>query len=106
MEKQYVEKRDNAYWITGTRVSLDSVVYAFLEGLSAETIITDCFPVLTLEQVFGALAFYLGNRAEIDAYLHNGEVEFESLRQASRKADPQFYEKLIQARRLSQMSRQ
>lgn len=49
MEKEYVERRDEGYWIAGTRVSLDSVVFAFLDGLSPETIAAECFPVLTLE---------------------------------------------------------
>jgi uncharacterized protein (DUF433 family) len=44
------------------------VVYAFLEGLSPESI-ADSFDTLTLEEVYGALAFYLGHRDEIDAYL-------------------------------------
>ena len=52
---EYIEQRDGGYWISGTRVSLDSIVYRFLEGLSAESIRTDCFPVLTLEQVYGAI---------------------------------------------------
>lgn len=38
MENQYVEKRDKGYWIVGTRVLLDSVVLAFLDGISPETI--------------------------------------------------------------------
>lgn len=54
MAKDYVEQRDEAYWIVGTRVSLDSVVYAFLEGLSPESIV-DSFDTLTLEEVYGAL---------------------------------------------------
>ncbi len=29
MDKAYVEKRDGGYWIKGTRISLDSIVYAF-----------------------------------------------------------------------------
>ena len=32
MAKQYVEQREDVYWVAGTRVSLDSIVYAFLEG--------------------------------------------------------------------------
>ncbi len=64
----YIEQRDNGYWILGTRVSLDSVVYRFLEGLSPETIQADCFPTLTLDQVYGAdedyEAFRQRNRAE------------------------------------------
>jgi len=99
MDQQYVEKRDEGYWVTGTRVSLDSVVFAFLDGLSAETIVAECFPVLTLEQVYGAVTYYLAHRGEIDEYLRMADAEFEALRQATRSADPQFYEKLMQARR-------
>lgn len=105
MEKQYVENRDEGYWVAGTRVSLDSIIFAFLDGLSPETIVAECFPVLTLEQVYGAITYYLAHRDEIDAYLQKAEAEFEALRQATRKADPQFYEKLIQARRQLQMTR-
>lgn len=104
MEKEYVERRDEGYWIAGTRVSLDSVVFAFLDGMSPETIAAECFPVLTLEQVFGAITYYLAHRAEIDEYLKNAGEEFESLRQATRDADPQFHAKLIKARREALMS--
>ena len=104
MENQYVEKRGQGYWIVGTRVSLDSVVFAFLDGLSPETIASECFPVLTLEQVFGAITYYLGHRIEIDEYLKDTDEQFESLRQATRDADPQFHEKLMKARRESLMS--
>ena len=105
MSKQYVEKRGGGYWIAGTRVSLDSVVFAFLDGFSPETIATECFPVLTLEQVFGGITYYLAHRAQIDEYLKNTDNEFESLRQATRSADPEFHAKLVKARRESLTSR-
>src|SRR3954447_20957820 len=99
MGKQYVEKRNGGYWIAGTRISLDSLVAAFLEGLSPEAIVTDCFPSITLEQAYGALAYYLAHRAEIDAYLQQAEVEFEALRQATHMAAPPFSARLAEARR-------
>src|SRR5688500_12986910 len=77
MAKEYVEYRDGGYWIAGTRVSLDSVVYAFLDGLSPESVM-ESFDTITLEEVYGALAFYLGHRKEIDAYLRQSEVEFDA----------------------------
>ena len=101
MEHEYVEKRDGGYWIARTRVSLDSVVLAFLDGLSPETIAAECFPVLTLEQIFGAITYYLAHRAEIAEYLKNADEQFELLLQATREADPQFHAKLIKARRES-----
>ena len=101
MSNQYVEQRDEGYWVAGTRVSLDSIVYAFLDGQTAESI-AQSFPVLTLEQVYGAIAFYLANRSEIDIYLTQVSVSFEALRQAARDADPMFYQKLADARRQRQ----
>jgi uncharacterized protein (DUF433 family) len=93
----YVSLREGAYWVTGTRVSLDSIVYQFREGQSAEGIAAD-FPVLSLEQVYGAIAYYLGHREEIDAYLREGEAQFEREREEERRADPEFYRRLAAAR--------
>jgi len=86
MIKQYVEKRDGGYWIVASRISLDSVVCAFLGGQSAESI-AQSFPVITHEQVYGAIAFYLCNRSDIDAYLAQAKREYEAMRQAARDAD-------------------
>ncbi|HET6628996.1 MAG TPA: DUF433 domain-containing protein [Woeseiaceae bacterium] len=98
MAHQYVAKSEDAYRLTGTRVPLDSIVYAFLRGQTAESI-AQSFPVLTLEQVYGALTFYLANRSEVDGYLERSEAEFEALRRAAREKDPMFYKKLADARR-------
>jgi uncharacterized protein (DUF433 family) len=65
MSTEYVQKQHDVYQITGTRVSLASIVYAWWAGQSAQTI-AQSFPVLTLEQVYGAIAFYLAHREEID----------------------------------------
>jgi hypothetical protein len=47
---------------------LDSVVVAFQQGESAETI-QQQYPSLTLEEVYGAITYYLGHQDEVDAYL-------------------------------------
>ncbi|MGA2065449.1 MAG: DUF433 domain-containing protein [Thermoguttaceae bacterium] len=102
MENIYVERHDGGYWVGGTRVSLDSVVLAFLQGLSPEAIASECFPALTLEQVYGAIAYYLAHRPEIDAYLKQADAEFDALREALRSDDPDFARKLAEARRQMQ----
>ena len=79
-------------------MSLDSIVYAFLGGQTAETN-AQAFPSLTLEQVYGALTFYLGHRLEVDAYLSAQREDFESKRAAALTADPMFYQKLAASRR-------
>jgi uncharacterized protein (DUF433 family) len=91
--KQYIEQRDNGYWIEGTRISLDSVVYSFLNGESPESIAQN-FPLLSLEQVYGAITFYLANRVMVDAYLENGEADFRQLQQSFREKSPLLYQKL------------
>jgi uncharacterized protein (DUF433 family) len=95
--KSYIEYRNDAYWIEGTRVSLDSIVYAFRQGLSPESIVQS-FPLLTLEQVYGAIAFYLANRAEIDAYLTTEEAAFVAMPQPLQTIDPVLYNKLMAAK--------
>jgi len=98
MKDKYVIRLDNgAYRITDTRVSLDSIVYAYKRGELAETI-RQSFPSLTLAQVHGAIAFYLSHRELIDEYLRESEVEYERLRQESRLKDPQFYARLEEIR--------
>jgi uncharacterized protein (DUF433 family) len=94
MSKEYVTKTQGAYRISDTRVSLDSVVSAFLNGQSPESIV-DSFPSLNLEQIYGAIAFYLANRAEVDDYLRKGEEEFAALSQKLRDTNPLLYQKLI-----------
>lgn len=93
----YVRKRDGVYRIARTRVALDSVIYAFLDGQSAESI-AQSFPALTLEQVYGAIAYYLAQRDDIDSYLKMRQAEFETHRQQARQRDPMFYQKLTDAR--------
>src|SRR5258706_194914 len=98
MTKEYVEEREGGYFLVGARVSLDSVVYSFLRGESPEGIV-DSFPALTLEQVFGALSFYLANRDSVDHYLSEGKQEFLVLREQSRQANPALHARLADARR-------
>ena len=104
MSKQYVEERDQGYWVKGTRVSLASIVYAFLHGQTAESI-AQSFPVLQLEQVYGAIAYYLANRAAVDAYLGEPRWITRQCGRPTRDADPAFYQKLADARRERQASR-
>lgn len=91
--KQYIEYRDQGYWVEGTRISLASIVYAFVNGESPESMAQN-FPLLSLEQVYGAITFYLANRELIDAYLQEGEEEFKKLQQAFRENNALLYQKL------------
>jgi uncharacterized protein (DUF433 family) len=90
MDDPYIEMRNGGYYVRGHRVSLDSVVYDWLAGRTPEEICED-FPTLTLTEVYGAIAYYLGHREEIDQYLKEWEAKYEEQRAAAQAADPERY---------------
>jgi uncharacterized protein (DUF433 family) len=100
MARGYVERREAGYYLIGSRVSLDSIVYEFLRGESPEGIV-QAFPSLSLERVFGAILFYLADRAAVETYLRQGEARFDELASASREANPLLYAKLEAAKNVA-----
>ena len=56
------------------------VVAAFHQGHSAETI-TQQYPALSLEEVYGAIAHYLANRDDVDQYLRRQDEVWKQLRE-------------------------
>ena len=102
MSGEYVRLIEGQYLVGATRVSLDPLVYLFREGMSAESMV-DSYPALKLEQVHGALAFYLRNQKEIDAYLAQGQRAAESQHRQSRRTNAELIAKLQRARHASQI---
>ncbi|MBW4499511.1 MAG: DUF433 domain-containing protein [Scytonema hyalinum WJT4-NPBG1] len=54
--------------ISKSRVTLDTVVTAFLEGCTAEEI-TEQYPSLQLSDIYSVIGYYLRHQAEVDDYL-------------------------------------
>jgi uncharacterized protein (DUF433 family) len=97
MAKEYIEERDGNYYIAGTRISLDSIVHAFRRGESPETICQN-FELLRLEDVYGAIAYYLADQSAIDAYMIR---QGEKWAEGKRNAEPlptDLRERLMRAR--------
>ena len=97
MAKEYIDERAGATYVAGTRISLDSIVHAFRRGESPETICQN-FELLRLEEVYGAIAYYLANQAEIDTYLIR---QNEKWAEGKRHAEPlpaDLRERLMRAR--------
>jgi uncharacterized protein (DUF433 family) len=97
MAKDYIEERDGNYSVGGTRISVDSIVYAFRRGESPETICQN-FELLRLEEVYGAIAYYLANRPEIDAYLMRQNEKWEEGRRNAEPLPVTLRERLIRTR--------
>jgi uncharacterized protein (DUF433 family) len=72
--------QDGALRLAGSRVLLDLVVYEFKQGATAEQI-QDSYPSLSLQSIYGTIAFYLEHQSEVDDYLREREAEAETLRQ-------------------------
>ena len=98
MHSECIEQRDGGYYVAGTRISLDSVVYAFNRGDSPQRIL-ERYPLLDrLSRIYGAIAFYLDHQAEIDKYLEETEREFEANSIPLSEANPALWEKIQRAR--------
>jgi uncharacterized protein (DUF433 family) len=54
--------------ITGTRITLDSVIQAFHDGATPEEMCQD-FSGLALAHIYSVLAFYLTQQDAVDVYL-------------------------------------
>lgn len=94
---EYVEQRNGGFYVAGTRVSLDSIVYSFKAGESPETIRQN-FSSLTLEQVYGAIAFYLAHQCEVDANIREGEEALERAAVPLSESRPELHVRLERAR--------
>jgi uncharacterized protein (DUF433 family) len=65
--------------VVGTRVNLDTIVYQFNTGASAETIV-DRFPTLKLADVYAVIAYYLNNREQVETYIRGREKAAPTIR--------------------------
>jgi len=96
--QSYVEERDGGYYITGTRISLDSIVYAFQDGESPEEILRS-FPMAgPLVRIYGAITFYLENKDKVETYLRDQDQRWGALRKERPKSDDPLTKRLREAK--------
>jgi uncharacterized protein (DUF433 family) len=98
-ERAYIREDENGVLRVGnTRVMLDSVLAAFQQGHSPETI-RQQYPALNLEEVYGSITYYLAHRNEIDAYLRRQDAVWDEWEAHSRDRSSAVVERLRAARR-------
>lgn len=93
----YIDQKQGALRITGTRVSLSSVVAHFREGRRPEQII-ESFPTVTLAQAYGAIGYYLENRSLIDEYIAEVARKLELQTLPLSRSNPRLFGRLQAAR--------
>jgi uncharacterized protein (DUF433 family) len=95
---------DGSIRIDGSRVPIESILYHFKQGATAERI-QDSFPSLTLREIYGAIFYYLENIETVEEYLRQQE---EAAEEGKRFIEQHFDTKDLRERilaRRAQMAR-
>ncbi len=80
---------DGVVQVGKTRVTLDTVVAAFKQGMTAEEIVYR-YPSLKLADVYATIAFYLNHQQEVETYLQQRQKQAQEVRKMNEaKFDPQ-----------------
>ena len=101
-EKPVTKGEGGVLRVGNTRVSLDSLVYAFNEGAAAEEIVYR-YPSINLMQAYAAITYYLQNKPQIDAYIKEREKEREVIKA---EIETQFPTASIRERLLSRIGKE
>ena len=86
--------------VGGSRVLLDLVVHAFMDGATPETI-AQMYPTLELADVYGAITYYLRHRDEVERYLHQRSQRAAEIREtieAGQETMSEIRERLLRRR--------
>ena len=70
--------------VGGTRVTLDTVVRAFIRGATAEEIAQQ-YPSLSLPDIYATISYYLQNREDVEKYLEKRRKHAQSVKQENQK---------------------
>ncbi len=81
--------KDGAARVGGTRVLLDIVIGAYLDGDSPEQI-ADSYDAITLADVYAVISYYLHHREEVDEYIRQRKDAAEKLRQEMEAENPEM----------------
>ena len=90
---------EGVFRVSGTRVTLDSIIRAYQDGSSADAI-AEQYPSIPLADVHAVLSYYLKHRESVEAYLHNRRIKAEEVRQENEaRFDPNGIRARLLARR-------
>lgn len=76
--------KDGVARVGGTRVTLDTVVRAFVRGATAEEIAQQ-YPTLELPDIYTTISYYLQNVEEVNAYLERRRKRAQAVKEENQK---------------------
>jgi len=78
------EHTDGVVRVAKTRITLDTVITAFLEGCTAEEIAQQ-YPSLQLSDIYLVIGYYLRHTEEVNTYLAQRQLEATQIQQEAEK---------------------
>ena len=84
MAGNFIELRDSGYYLVGSRVPIDRIVREYRDGEQPEAIRSH-YPTLSLEQVNGAIAFYLAIKTKLKRSWRSGSASRQSSAEPTRR---------------------
>jgi len=78
---EYVEIREGSYYfIVGTRIGLDVLVYAYRRGKTPEALLEAYPSIGSLAKVHGVIAFILEHPQAVESYLREQDAPWDKFR--------------------------
>ena len=74
--------------VGSTRVSLETVIFAFKQGSTPEEIVAD-YSTLDLSDVYAVITYYLQNEAEVEDYLQRRQTQRDEVHREMETRFPQ-----------------
>ena len=97
---------DGAWRISGTRIPVDTIIKAYLNGENAEEI-AESFDTVRLADIYAILSYYLERPSEMTAYLQRRDDEAAQIRQRiETQHPPHNIRQRLLTRRRTQLERQ
>ena len=89
---------DGVVRIDGTRITLDTIIYAFRDGATAEEIVQQ-YPALSLSATYSVIGYYLQQSDKVNAYLRRRESLAAEIREENEtRSDPDGVRERLLAR--------
>lgn len=89
---------DGVIQVGKTRVTLDTIVNVFNQGMTAEEIVYR-YPSLKLADIYATISFYLNHQQEVEEYLRQRQSQAHEIRKTNEtRFDPQGLRNRLLAR--------
>src|SRR5947207_7210430 len=82
--------------VTGSQVALESVVYQYQQGDTAEAIL-ESFPSVKLADIHAVISYYLNHRDQVDEYVHDQQKRASTVREDN-ESDPAYKDRVGELR--------